>query len=386
MKKKRVVVSVISDLVTDQRVHRVCSFLHENGFEVSLIGRKLKKSLPVENRDYTVKRIRSHFDKGVLKYAEFDLKLFFKILFKKADLFLSNDLDTLVPNFIISRLRGKKLVYDTHEYFTGMPELQKKPFKKRIWKTVEKFILPKLKHAYTVSQSVADQYEKDYGIHLKVVRNTPVLTEQAPETSEKIFPEEKKVLLLQGSGINMDRGAEELIGSMKLLPEKFLLVLIGGGEAWKDLKKLPPEYGIENKVRFIEKLPPEELKKYTRGAYLGFSLDKPTNPNYCLSLPNKLFDYIHASLPVIASEIKEVKKIVDHYKVGAIISEVTPEAIAKTILMIDDDPDQYKIWKENTSKAAWDLCWQNEQIALKEIFEVVQSNISSGNPVLKNLL
>ena len=221
---------------------------------------------------------------------------------------------------------------------------------------------------------------------MKVVRNTPVLTEQAPETSEKIFPEEKKVLLLQGSGINMDRGAEELIGSMKFLPEKFLLVLIGGGEAWKDLKKLPPEYGIENKVRFIEKLPPEELKKYTRGAYLGFSLDKPTNPNYRLSLPNKLFDYIHAGLPVIASEIKEVKKIVDHYQVGAIISEVTPEAIAKTILMIENDQDQYKKWRENTSKAAWDLCWQKEQIALKEIFEVVQSNISSGNPVLKNLL
>lgn len=371
MKKRRVIVSVISDLVSDQRVHRACSFLQENGFDVFLIGRRLKKSLPLDERSYATQRIRCYFNKGGLKYAEFNLKLFFKLLFKKSDLFLSNDLDTLAPNFIISKIRRKKLVYDTHEYFTGMPELQTKPFKRKIWRTIEKIFLPRLKQAYTVSESVAGQYEKDYGIKLKVVRNTPIRTNSLPQPSEFVFPPGKTILLLQGSGINKDRGAEELIESMQLLPDNFLLALIGGGEIWDDLTKLCQELNLEKKVLFIEKVPHDELKKYTVHAYLGFSLDKPTNLNYRLSLPNKIFDYIHAGVPVVASEIKEVKNILETYRVGATITEVTPQAIATAILSIFKNQQQYETWKQNTAKAANELCWQKEQLILKEIFEVM---------------
>lgn len=363
------IVSVISDLVSDQRVYRVCSFLYDNGFDVLLIGRRLKKSLPLPARSYSTQRIRCYFNKGVLKYAEFNLKLFFKLLFKKANLLLSNDLDTLVPNYFLSKLRRKKLVYDTHEYFTGMPELQTKPFKRKIWRTLEKFILPRLKYAYTVSESVAGQYEKDYGIKLKVVRNTP-LRSNPIQNSNKIFPEGKTILLLQGSGINKDRGAEELIESMQLLPDNFLLVLIGGGESWEELKKLCHTLSLEGKVMFIEKIPFEELKKFTPSAYLGFSLDKPSNLNYKLSLPNKIFDYIHAGVPIIASEIKEVKKILETYHVGTTISEIKPQVIASTVLSVFKNKQQYDTWKLNTAKAADELCWQKEQVILKEIFEV----------------
>lgn len=369
MKRKRVIVSVISDLVSDQRVDRVSSYLHENGFDVLLVGRRTKKSLPLEKRPYKTNRIRCYFSKGVLKYAEFNMKLFFKLVFKRTGILLSNDLDTLVPNYILSKLRRKKLFYDTHEYFTGMPELQNKPVKKKIWKRVEKLILPKLEHIYTVSKSVADQYEKDYGIRMKVVRNVPLLSGKSENTTEKNFPEGKKILLLQGSGINKDRGAEELIQSMQLLPENFLLVLIGAGECWENLKKLCLSLGLKNKVRFIEKVPFTGLKKYTAQAWLGFSLDKPVSLNYRLSLPNKIFDYIHAGVPVLASEINEVKRILDTYQVGTTINEVTPQALATTILSIFNNGQQYETWKQNTAKTAEELCWQKEQLVLKEIFE-----------------
>lgn len=370
MKRKRVIVSVISDLVSDQRVHKVCSFLHENEFDVQLIGRRTKKSLPLQKRDYKAQRIRCFFKTGVLKYAEFNFFLFCKLLFKKTDLLISNDLDTLVPNYILSKLRRKKLFYDTHEYFTGMPELQNKPLKKKIWKGIEKFILPRLKHIYTVSKSIADQYDKDYGIKIKVVRNVPAYSGIPQGTTESHFPVGKTILLLQGSGINKDRGAEELIQSMKLLPDNFLLVLIGAGESWEDLKKLSLTLDLESKVSFIEKVPFPELKAYTSNAYLGFSLDKPLSINYQLSLPNKIFDYIHAGVPVVASEIKEVKKILDQYQVGATINEVTPQNIAKIVLEIFNNRQQYETWKQHTAKAAEDLCWQKEQLVLKEIFEV----------------
>ncbi len=370
MKKRRIIVSVISDLVSDQRVHRVCSFLQENGFSVLLIGRRLKKSLPLGERNYTTQRIRCYFTKGVLQYAEFNWKLFWKLLFKKTDLFLSNDLDTLLPNFFNAFLRRKKLVYDSHEYFTGTPELQNKPFKRKIWRTLEKMILPHLKYAYTVSQSIADQYQKDTGIKMKVIRNTPVLSEGSLVTKDEIFPGGKKILLLQGSGINKDRGAEELIQSMQLLPDDLLLVLIGSGDCWNDLKKLSKSLGLDDKVLFIEKVPFSELKRYTSQAHLGFSIDKPFCLNYQLSLPNKIFDYIHAGVPVLASDIAEVRKIIDAYQVGTIISEITPRTIADMVQSIFIDTIRYETWKKNTAKAANELCWQKEQFVLKEIFGV----------------
>ncbi|MBS1920904.1 MAG: glycosyltransferase [Bacteroidetes bacterium] len=371
LEKRRVTVSVISDLVSDQRVHRVCTFLQENGFEIALIGRRNNKSLLPDQRNYSIHRIRCYFNKGVMKYAEFNWKLFIKLLFKKTDMLLSNDLDTLVPNFIISKLRRKKLVYDTHEYFTGMPELQNKPIRRRIWKTIEKIILPRIKKVYTVSESVANQYEKDYGVKLQVIRNTPILNSSLQNREDDILPKGKTILLLQGSGINKDRGAEELIESMTLLPDNFLLVLIGGGECWEGLKSLTLKLNLKDKVMFIEKVPFEELKKYTSQAYLGFSLDKPTNLNYRLSLPNKIFDYIHAGVPIVASEITEVKKILETYQVGTAIPDVTPQTIAAAVLSVFKNQQLYERWKQNTTKATEDLCWQKEQLALKEIFKVV---------------
>lgn len=369
MRKRRIIVSVISDLVSDQRVHRVCSFLQENDFNVLLIGRRSKKSLPLQERNYPVQRIRCFFNSGILKYAEFNFRLFFKILFKKSNLLLSNDLDTLVPNYIVSKIRSKKLFYDTHEFFTGMPELQDKPFKKRIWRKIEKFILPHLKNIYTVSDAVAGRYKKEYGISMKVVRNVPFLTSLPQPAVKNPFPEEKIILLLQGSGINKDRGAEELIQSMSLLPGNFFLVLIGGGERWEDLKALSDTLSLSNRIRFIEKVPFEELKQYTMHAHLGFSLDKPINLNYRLSLPNKVFDYIHAGIPVVASEITEVKRILETYEVGTTIPEVTADNIAAKVLEIFDSRLSYDKWKQNTAAAAKELCWQKEQTVLKRIFE-----------------
>src|SRR5690242_2879943 len=150
MRKKRVIVSAISDLSTDQRVHKVCLFLISKDAEVLLIGRRLGKEIRL-NRPYSTKSIRCYFKSGALKYLEFNAKLFLKLLFAKADILLSNDLDTLVPNFVISNIRGKNLVYDSHEYFTGIAELANSNFKRKIWAKIERAILPKLKTAYTVN-------------------------------------------------------------------------------------------------------------------------------------------------------------------------------------------------------------------------------------------
>ncbi len=253
MQKKRIVVSVISDLVSDQRVHKVCTFLKNQNADVLLIGRCFENSLPVESRSYETYRLKCYFRKGIFQYAEFNLKLFIQLLKIKADIFLSNDLDTLLPNFIISKLRRKKLVYDSHEYFTGVPDLREKPIKRKVWQMLERLLLPRIHYAYTVNKSIADLYEKEYGIKMQVILNVPYFSNNSSvSVSSNPFPEGKTILLMQGAGINHERGAEELVQSMSFLPSHYLLVFIGSGDVWNNLQNITKDQNLEEKIIFID--------------------------------------------------------------------------------------------------------------------------------------
>src|SRR2546421_4371576 len=147
---KHVIISVTTDLVTDQRVHRAAITLHKKGMKVTLIGRKKRNSENVI-REYKTVRFKLWWEKGAMFYASYNFRLFFYLLFHKADVLVSNDLDTLLPNFLISKIKKAELFYDSHEYFTEVPELVNRKGIQKIWKMIEQFIFPKLKHVYTVN-------------------------------------------------------------------------------------------------------------------------------------------------------------------------------------------------------------------------------------------
>lgn len=366
----RVFVSVSNDLFSDMRVDKICNTLVSMGFEVTLVGRKLSDSLELSPRNYQTKRIKLIFKKGALFYAELNLRLFFYLLFKKQGVLLSNDLDTLLANYWVSKLRGSELVYDSHEYFTEVPELKEGSFSKNIWLKIERFIFPKLKSVYTVCDSIAYTYKEKYGVDVKVVRNIPRRKEKVNYVSraELGLPSDKHILLLQGAGINLDRGAEEMVEAMKYLPINYLFVIVGGGDVFEKLKEIISTNQLESKVLIKGKIPYQELVQYTHAADLGLSLDKNTNLNYEYSLPNKLFDYLHHETPVLASNLTEIRKIIEEHEVGWILKNHNPETIANQIQEIFEDMSNFEKKKGNTSAAAEKLTWENEELVLKQIY------------------
>jgi glycosyltransferase involved in cell wall biosynthesis len=367
---KRAIVSVTNDLSTDQRVDKVCKTLQKCGFEVLLLGRHKKDSKTLAKRTYATERMHLLFEKEVFFYAEFNFRLFFFLLFNKSNLLIANDLDTLLPCFLVSKIKRIPLVYDSHEYFCGVPELEKNHIARKIWLAIEKWIFPRLDHVFTVNDSIADLYKKQYKKEVKVVRNIPLKQHSiVSKTKQDLgLASDKKILLLQGAGINVDRGVEELIIAMQWVNNAVLLI-IGGGDVIESLKIKALQLNLNDSIRFIPKLPFDELYNYTKLADLGLTLDKDTNINYRFSLPNKLFDYIHAGIPVLASDLIEIKKIIEKYEIGEILSDHQPKHIALHINCLLADEIKLAEYRKNTNFADEALSWENEEKELINVYK-----------------
>lgn len=367
---KRVIISVTNDLATDQRVDRVCNTLVKMGFDVLLVGRIRKQSLPLKPRQYRVKRMRLLFSKGLCFYAEYNIRLFFFLLFHKAHLLVSNDLDTLLANYLASGIRRLPLVHDCHEYFRGVPELNGRPGTIRAWKMIEDHIFPKLRSVYAVNASIADIYRKEYRNEIRVIRNVPVRKTNiaAKNRVDLGIPADHKIILYQGA-VNVDRGLEEAIRAMKFVTEKACLLIIGSGDVMDQLKILSVQEGVSDKVIFTGPIALEDLHEYTLMAELGLSIEKDVSLNYHFCLPNKFLDYIQARVPVLVSPLPEMKAIVEKYGIGEMIESHDPQYLATKFDSLLSHDKKVSFFRDNLQKAAAALCWENEEQELMNIYQ-----------------
>jgi glycosyltransferase involved in cell wall biosynthesis len=367
---KMAIVTVTNDLTTDQRVHRTCTALTGMGYTVTLIGRRLRESLTLAPRNYTTERMRLLFDKGPWFYAEYNIRLFITLLFRKSSLIVTNDLDTLPAGYFVSRIRRTPHIHDCHEYFRGVPELVGRPVATRIWKFFEDLIFPKLRYVVAVNASVAKLYMNEYGVTISVLRNVPFRRSIPASEKQQSFgiPEGKRVILYQGA-VNVDRGLEEMILAMHKVREDAVFVIAGTGDILAKLKDLAAAEKLSDKVIFTGQIPFQQLHSLTSMAAIGVSVEKEIGINYLNCLPNKFLDYIQARVPVLVTPFPEMKQIVDEYGIGEFITDHSPDHLAERINGMLGDDAALANYRAHCEQAANDLCWENEVSLLKKLVE-----------------
>jgi glycosyltransferase involved in cell wall biosynthesis len=377
--KTEVAFAVTNCICHDQRVLKIAETVSRLNCDITLIGKWSGSCCKSGSVPFRTKRFRMLFKKGFLFYKFFNIRLFLWLLFHRCDIIVSNDLDTLPACFLVSKIVRMLIVFDSHEYFTGVPELQDRPFVKWVWKSFERAIVPHLKYVMTVSDSIANQYQSEYDLKPFTVRNCSINSYSIiPWSKEELgFRKEDLLLILQGTGINKERGGEELIEAINRI-KNVSLAVVGSGDLIGKLKDDVIRLGLSDRIKFFPKVPWKEMMRFTKSADAGLSLDKNTNINHTFSLPNKVFDYISAGIPVIAGDLPEVGNIISQNKCGIIIPFVTPEEISKAIIKLKENPELLVELKKNAAIASNSINWETESRKVIEIYSQLIRDLKNG--------
>ena len=356
---KKIQILVSNDLSYDQRMHRIAQSMHDAGYEAELIGRLLPASVSPEEKAYKQSRLRCFFRKGPLFYAELNLRLTIYLLKKPSDLLWSVDADTLPAAYIINKLRGRPYVYDAHEYFIALPELQGRKSVQSVWKRIEDMAVPGALACVTVSNGVAALYEKRYKRKFLVLRNMPGARkpEQSGSSAERL-------IIYQGA-LNEGRGLESLIMAMKNVDARLLLA--GEGDLRDALRRQVAELQLGDKISFAGYVLPEALSALTARATLGVNLLEKKGLSYYHSLANKFFSYVHAGIPQLCIDFPEYRMLNDSYEVALLIDDLAPSNIAAGLNELLGDKALYQRLRENCLKAREHWTWEEESLKLREM-------------------
>jgi glycosyltransferase involved in cell wall biosynthesis len=358
---KKIFLCVTTNLNYDQRMRRICTSLHGAGYRVTLVGRLTEASPQLAPADYQQVRLNCWARKGKLMYLEYNIRLFLYLLFQKPDLVTAIDLDTIIPCYVISRIRNIPRVYDAHEWFSELKEVVTRPGVRRIWLAIERYFVPRFPLGYTVSQSIADAFKKLYNVDYELIMNAPLLAPPGNTTTS----DGPKFFLYQGA-VNEGRGLEWLIPAMKSV--KAPLWICGEGNFSTECRKLIQRHGLEQKVIMKGNILPTELTHITSKAYAGINLVEPVGMNQVYSLTNKYFDYIHAGIPQITMAFPEYERLNRKFPTAILLHTLDQELIAREMNNLLENEVLYATLKNNCSRAASELNWNNEEGRLTRFY------------------
>lgn len=360
MKRKRIICTVTNDLNYDQRMIRICNTLVDAGYEVTLVGFERKKSKPLEERKFKQVRLPIMVEQGKLMYAHYWFNLFFFLLFRKADILCAIDLDTILPVYYVSRIRGLKRVHDAHEIFTDLKEVISRPAVYKMWGWIARHMIPKFPIGYTIGECYAEDFKQRYGVNYGVVRNATIL-------QPVVIPDKKERFILYQGAVNVGRCFEQLIPAMKQVNAK--LIICGEGNFSAQARELANQYEVADKVIFEGYVPPAKLREYTLQAYVGITLFENTSLSNRLSLANRFFDYMHHGVPQLCMYYPEYVRVNAEYEIATLIPDSKPETIAAALNMLLNDDAYYGHLQQNCLRAREKYCWQEQAKTLLKTYE-----------------
>ena len=287
---------------------------------------------------------------------------------ERPDAVHANDIATLIPGYMAARLSGARLVYDTHEYAVGVP------YRKALWAwlaaTIERLLIRRCDAVITVSDGIAERLQSRYGLARRptVVRNVPDLPPPgaAPDLRESMGIGDAPLVLHQGA-VADGRGGGNLVRAVARMDSAHLLFLGADGGFADGLRELGSAAGLDGRLHFHPPVRLVELLSYTTQADVGVSLLEDTCENHRLALPNKLFEYLAADLPVVVSDLPEMRRLVTERGVGWVTDPGDPADIARALDNALGSRDD-KALHQRVRAAATELNWPHERNRLTDLY------------------
>ncbi|MGN1401798.1 MAG: glycosyltransferase [Bacillus sp. (in: firmicutes)] len=307
--------------------------------------------------------------KGLLVKASLITRMTLKGYRMNADIYHSNDLNTLPQGYTCAkiRFRKKKLVYDSHEVQTS-----RTGYHSPIYGKLEKFFIGRIDSMIVENHTRAKYNEELYGLYPNVLHNYPFVNEAPIDDRVDLhgmlgLPADEKILLYQG-GIQTGRGLDKVIQAVPKFKEG-TVVFIGDGKIKPELEQMVLEMNLQDRVKFIPKVPLQELPKYTRCGYLGFQVLNNVCFNHYSASSNKLFEYLMAGVPVVGCRFPEIQGVIEKEKVGVCVDSHDPDSIAKGVNYLLDHPEVRDQMSKNCLKARANYNWMNEKEHLIKLYD-----------------
>ncbi|MCR5445469.1 MAG: glycosyltransferase [Bacteroidales bacterium] len=356
--KGRIVMAVSNDLLTDQRVERHRHTLSEAGFDVVVLG---LNELPTRHR------------RGWRFYLELNMALRREVGRHRPDIVWANDTDTLLGCWLAARRTRARLVLDCHELFPEVPEIQHKPLVKWVWRTLERWLMPRCDARLTVCESIADYYRQRYGVSMEVVRNMSARSDSESikedgerrdaSSSSEFKVQDSKLLLYQGR-VNLGRGVDWAIDALEWL-EDCHLVVAGDGDLLEPMKAYAASKPWVGRVQFLGRVMPDEVRRLTPQADVGLVMLEDMGLSYHYALPNRIGDLVEAGVPMVVSDLPEMALFVRRHQVGEVMQGTGAQALAASVKRVLDKGDY------DFSSARSDMDWNKEkQILIQTAYKL----------------